>query len=176
MRQQHREPLDPPHENRQAAAVEPTVGQLRAKVGVLVVDDDHLVRIMVQLGLERNGFEVWLAPNGREAIELYREQREHIAVVLLDVRLPGLDGPSTLDALRKLHPEVRACFMSGATGDYEPDELIRRGAAYVVAKPFLLNDLANILRLLAHGAPVDLLRPARYAKGEPGEKCIFGRQ
>jgi CheY-like chemotaxis protein len=141
-----------------------------------VVDDDHLVRIMVQLGLERNGFEVWLAPNGCDAIELYREQREHIAVVLLDVRLPGLDGPATLDALRKLNPEVPACFMSGETGDHEPEELIRRGAAYVIAKPFLLNDLANILRLLAHGAPVDLLRPAGYARGEPPVRSVQGRQ
>lgn len=79
-------------------------------------------------------------------------------MVLLDVRMPGLDGLETLDALRKRDPEVRACFMSGDTGSYEPDELVQRGAAHVIAKPFLLNDLANILRLVAHGVPADLIR------------------
>jgi len=121
-----------------------------------VVDDDHMVRIMVQLGLERNGFDVWLAPNSREAIDLYRAHREHIAVVLLDARMPGLDGPQTLDALRELNPEVLACFMSGDTGACKPEELRHHGAAYI-AKPFFLNNLANTLRQLAHGVPTDLL-------------------
>ena len=126
------------------------------KPGVLVVDDEHLVRVMVQLGLERSGFDVMAACDGREAIELYRAHREDIAVVLLDVRMPGLDGPKTLDALRQLDPNVSACFMSGDFGAYDPDQLIERGAAYVIAKPFFLDELANILRLLVNGASADL--------------------
>lgn len=115
------------------------------KPGVLVVDDDRLLRLLVQLALERDGFEVCLAPSGREAIELYRQQYESIAVVLLDVRMPDLDGPATLDGLRIINPDVLACFMSGDTGDYEPAELLRRGAAHVFAKPFHLPHLANFL-------------------------------
>lgn len=133
------------------ATVAPSVPPFDEKLGVLVVDDEHSVRTAVQLGLERNGFHVWLAANGREAIQLYRKHRECIAVVLLDVCMPGLDGPATLDALQELDPGVRACFMSGNTGEYKPDELLQRGAAYFIDKPFRLNDLVNILRLLAHG-------------------------
>lgn len=136
---------------------EPTAQLPREKPGVLVVDDDHLVRIMVQLGLERNGFDVWLACNGREAVDLYRAHRDSIGVVLLDVCMPGLDWPATLDALRQLNPEVLACFMSGGPGHYEPEDLRRRGAVCVIAKPFLLNELASTLRLLTHGVPADLL-------------------
>jgi CheY-like chemotaxis protein len=124
-----------------------------------VVDDEHLVRIMVQLGLERNGFDVWLASDGREAIRLYRKHRGRIAVVLLDVCMPGLDGPRTLDALRELNPEVPACFMSGNTGAYDPEELRRRGAASVIAKPFRLDQLASVLWLLVRGEPADRLPP-----------------
>jgi len=148
--------MEPPDRKSQVADVEPTVRPCE-KPGVLVVDDDHMVRIMVQLGLEQNGFDVWLAANGREGIDLYGAHREHIAVVLLDVRMPGLDGPQTLDALRGLNPEVLACFMSGDTGAYKPEDLRHYGAAYIIAKPFLLDDLVNILRLLAHGVPADLL-------------------
>ena len=81
---------------------EPTVRLYREPPGVLVVDDDHLVRVLAQMGLERDGFEVWLAANGREAIDLYRTHRKDISVVLLDVCMPDLDGPHTLDALRTL--------------------------------------------------------------------------
>jgi len=165
MRQQHRKVMVPPVKKSQKALADPTVRQLRNKPGVLVVDDEHLVRIMVQLGLERNGFDVWLAPNGREAVDLYRAHREEIAVVLLDVRMPGLDGPRTLDALRELNPEVLACFMSGDTGDYNPEELRHHGAAHIIAKPFLLDDLANILRLLAHGVSAELLPSGGVCRG-----------
>jgi CheY-like chemotaxis protein len=120
---------------------------------------------MVKLGLERSGFDVWSASNGREAIRLYRTHRDSIAVVLLDVRMPGLDGPATLDALRELNPDVLACFMSGDPGAYEPEGLRQRGAAHVFAKPFHLDELAKALRLLAHGVPADLLTSGGGCRG-----------
>jgi CheY-like chemotaxis protein len=156
MRQPPSKLSDPPDGKNQAGASEPTVRQPCEKPVVLVVDEDHLVRIMLQLGLERNGFDVWLARCGREAIDLYRRHSEEIAVVLLDVRMPGLDGLRTLEVLRELNPEVQACFMSGDTGPCKPEELLQHGAAYAIAKPFLLDDLANILRLMAQGVPADL--------------------
>jgi CheY-like chemotaxis protein len=157
MRPLNRKLNRPAAEGSEPAGAESTGRQSRAKPGVLVVDDEHLVRIMVQLGLERNGFEVWLASSGREAIQLYRKHRGRIAVVLLDVCMEGLDGPQTLDALRELNPSVLVCFMSGDTGAYRPEELRQRGAAYVIAKPFRLDQLANTLRLLVHGVSADLL-------------------
>jgi CheY-like chemotaxis protein len=145
--------IDPPAGSTEAAEGEPTAGQSRAKPGVLVVDDDHLVRIMVQLGLEYHGLNVWLASDGHEAIEVYRHYQDSIDVVLLDVRMPGLDGPQTLDILRELNSQVLVCFMSGEMGDYEPEQLRQRGAAHVITKPFYLSELATTLRLLAHSVP-----------------------
>jgi DNA-binding NtrC family response regulator len=98
-----------------------------------------------------------LAPDGREAIDLYRAHKEDIAVVLLDVRMPGLDGPQTLDALRDLNSEVLACFMGGDGGTHAPDELVERHAAHVIAKPFMIDDLVDILRRLTHGVPAVVL-------------------
>lgn len=115
---------------------------------VLVVEDDDLVRIMLRLGLERHGFRVSMATDGAEALEMYRENMAVIDVVLLDVCMPGLDGPRTLDALRRVNPAVAACFMSGHSGSYEPAELLRRGARHVFAKPFLLDDVAKKLHAL----------------------------
>jgi CheY-like chemotaxis protein len=153
MRPLERKPIDPPVENGQTAKGGPAVQQRSEKLGVLVVDDEDFVRIMVQLGLEHNGFDVWLASNGREAIQLYQTHRERIAVVLLDLRMPVMDGPQTLDALRELNPEVRVCIMSGDMGSDGPEGLRQRGAAHVIAKPFRLDRMANVLRLLANGEP-----------------------
>jgi CheY-like chemotaxis protein len=163
-------PLDrklilPPAATSQAAEAEPTARQVHERTGVLVVDDDHLVRIMVRRGLERDGFDVWLASNGREAIRLYRAHRDRIAVVLLDVHMPVLDGPATLDALRSLNPEVPVCFMSGDTGDCDPQEQFRRGATGIIAKPFYINQLANHLRLLTQGVPAGRLLSAGGCSG-----------
>lgn len=153
MRQESFANLDPsPDSNRSA---EPVEIESPEKLGVLVIDDDHQVRLMVQLGLERNGFDVWSASNGREAIELYRRVRNRIAVVLLDVRMPDMDGPATLDALHALNPDVPAFFMSGDSGKYEPEDLFQHGAAGLIAKPFQLDQLVGLLRSISNGGPGD---------------------
>ncbi len=174
MRQVQREPGDSPDGMSLAATAEPTVRQHCEKPGVLVVDDEHMVRIMVQLGLEQYGFDVVLAQNGREAIELYRRQMDEIAVVLLDVRMPGLDGPQTLKLMRELNPDVLACFMCGDTVADKLKELFQRGGAYVIAKPFRLDDLANILRLMANRMPAERLTPGRVCQGKSGKKPDCG--
>jgi CheY-like chemotaxis protein len=130
--------------------------------GVLVVDDCELMRLMMRLALERAGFRVLLATTGEEAIDVFREHRTTIAAVLLDVQMPGLDGPRTLDALVDLDPEVRSCFVSGDTGEYTPEDLIRRGARAVFFKPFRVIDLADAVRRIVNGEPpvgIDSRRP-----------------
>lgn len=143
------------------AVVEPIADRTIKKNSVLVADDDHMVRLSVQLGLERSGFDVYLASDGLQAIDLYQENREEIAIVLLDVQMPLLDGPNTLDRLRALGIDVPVCLMSGDTGPYMRDDLVKRGASCIIAKPFLLSDLAKTLRQLTHGSPTASRVPER---------------
>lgn len=117
---------------------------------VLVVEDDSAVRTMLNLALELHGFQVLLAANGLEAVDLYHQWQEAIALVLTDVQMPDLDGPSTLAALQRLNPEVRCCFMSGHTGKYSAGQLLAMGAAHVLYKPFSsLHELAQTLKDVA---------------------------
>lgn len=136
------------------------------KRGVLVVESDHLVRCLLQLGLERDGFDVWVACSGREAIDVYRAHRDSIAVVLLAVRPRDQDGLATLDAMRCLTPDVVVCIVNSSAADYGSEELRQRGAAHVVAKPFHLNSLADTLRQLMRGIPAEPL-----GRGEACEEC-----
>jgi CheY-like chemotaxis protein len=113
---------------------------------VLVVDDLALVREMLRAVLRFHGFQVRLAGDGREAIELYRRDHDTIALVLLDVQMPGLDGPEVLTALRTIEPDVRAFFMTGNAGPYVEDELLATGARRVFAKPLDISAVVAELR------------------------------
>jgi CheY-like chemotaxis protein len=161
MRQQYRRVIDPSDEECPATAAQATIHQPRHKPGVLVVDDDALIRSMLRSGLEQHGFKVWLAASGGEALAMYRQHWTAITVVLLDVRMPGKDGLQTLAALRRVAPDVLACFMSGDMGGYQPEELRERGARFVFAKPFSLEDLAQTLWLLVHESPSHRVPPCK---------------
>jgi CheY-like chemotaxis protein len=107
--------------------------------GVLVIDDDEFVRAALGAALRAGGFVPYLAAGGAEAVQLYREHRRKVGVVLLDVRMPGMDGPATLAALRGEGLEAPCCFMTAYSGDYTEEHLLGLGAAWVFAKPFLLG-------------------------------------
>ncbi len=118
--------------------------------GILVVDDEAGVRGLLNVVMRQRGFTVWLAGSGQEALEVYRRQREFIDVVLLDVRMPGLDGPQTLAALRAVNPQLRCCFMTGDPGVYQPSDLLAHGARHVFSKPFQMDEIIRVVRRLAH--------------------------
>jgi CheY-like chemotaxis protein len=120
--------------------------------GILVVDDEPAIRTLLQAALPRYGFQVFVAGSGLEAVTAYREHRTQIVAVLLDVQLPGLDGPQTLCILRAIDPQVRCCFMTGDPGDYTEEELLDMGAVRVFPKPFILLEMAQALKQLLDAA------------------------
>jgi DNA-binding response OmpR family regulator len=114
--------------------------------GILLVEDDLGLLHLVATALQREGFAVWPASSGRAALEIFQRERDRIDVALLDVRMPGLDGPHTLVELRRLHPDLACCFMSGYAGAYTTDDLLALGAIHCFDKPFRLEEVAQRLR------------------------------
>src|SRR5438093_10727266 len=96
----------------------------RESPGVLVVDDQAEIRALLPTILRHHGFTVWLAPGGPEAIELYRQQRDRVNLILLDVAMPDWDGPRTLKSIRRENPAAVICFVTGATAEYPDAALI----------------------------------------------------
>jgi DNA-binding response OmpR family regulator len=113
----------------------------------LVVEDQAIIRELLERGLRHHGFDVVLAANGEQAVDLYRALCQEVDLVLLDVQMPGLDGPQTLTALQKINPVVRCCFMSAFAAGYTEEDLRERGMAYI-HKPFALFELATLLNRL----------------------------
>jgi two-component system, OmpR family, response regulator len=119
---------------------------------VLVVDDEPAVLNLIDFALRYHAFTVRRAAGGEEAVRVFRRHRGTVAVALLDVQMPGMDGPQTLAALREVDPSVRCVFMSGNTGRYTAAELLARGAARVLQKPFSrLDEVMSAVREVARG-------------------------
>jgi two-component system, cell cycle sensor histidine kinase and response regulator CckA len=118
---------------------------------VLVVDDEMAIRDVTAATLESFGYRVLTASDGSEGIALYARNSD-IAVVITDMLMPVLDGPTTIRALRKLNPNVRIIGMSGytrqRTSGPAPDMMLQ--------KPFRAADLLNAIHsiLTLPGAPV----------------------
>ena len=110
---------------------------------VLVVDDDGSIRTIVGQYLEHCGFAVKLAASGAEALEIYRADPS--AIVLVDIRMPGLDGLATLAALKEINPDCACCMMSGGLDDSTGEELQTAGATVVIKKPFSPAQLRQLI-------------------------------
>ncbi len=139
---------EPAKAGRQTATYQAT-GTTDMFAGVLVADDEPAICALLKSVLTSSGFQVWTARHGEEAVECYQQHRDEIDVVLLDVFMPLLDGPQTLEALALLDPEVRCCFMSGHSGNYSLQRLRRMGASCFFLKPLDLAKTRDMLRLQA---------------------------
>ena len=113
---------------------------------VLVVDDETIVREVAVRILERAGFSVMSACDGREAVEVFRAHAHEIACVLLDVTMPNVDGPEALEALRAVRSDVRVLLSSGYTHAEVDRRVDRRTVAGFVAKPYRAAQLVDAVR------------------------------
>jgi CheY-like chemotaxis protein len=112
---------------------------------ILVVDDEPAFREMIRLILEEDGHEVLLAANGIEALKTLRADYQKLGLVILDLRMPGLDGLGVLKELRELAPHLPVLVTTGYASDEEKKEALAQGAQRVLEKPYRVNDLRTAL-------------------------------
>jgi CheY-like chemotaxis protein len=91
--------------------------------------------------LAHSGYEPLAVAGGGEAVALCRARPSGIAAAVLDVQMPGIDGPTALDALRALDSGLPCVFLTGAAAGYSEADLLARGACAVLPKPVSLADL-----------------------------------
>ena len=106
---------------------------------LLVVDDEDVVREVTQGMLEALGYEVLTAASGMEAIKLYAEQASQIALVLLDMAMPVMDGEKTLEQLRQLDPQTKVIFSSGYLDSGVAQRHSDRTAVGYIQKPYSVD-------------------------------------
>ena len=117
---------------------------------ILVVDDEESIREITRGTLETFGYQVLTASDGTEALAIYADRKNDIAIVLTDMVMPFMDGPSTIRALQRMNPQVKIIAASGLGHGQRAGDGVLEGVSYFLNKPYtaekLLRTLANILR------------------------------
>ncbi|GFO69627.1 hypothetical protein GMLC_32060 [Geomonas limicola] len=124
---------------------EMTVGEetVPGKGGIMLVDDEAIIRLSGHCLLEELGYQVYLAEDGEQALELYSRERSRIGLVILDMVMPKLSGKETFLRLKRLDPEVRVLFSSGFHREGTVHELLAIGAKGFIHKPYRLQNLSK---------------------------------
>lgn len=126
----------------------PEVSAEPARPLLLLVDDEPAVRRVATLILTRHGYDVLLASDGVEALEIYRERRGEIALVILDVTMPRMGGFTCYEQLVEMNPEVKVVLCSGYSLEDLEARFPRHPHVRFVQKPYRVEELLQAVRSL----------------------------
>jgi len=113
---------------------------------ILLADDEETIRNLGRRMLQRAGFEVIAAADGREAIEKFTKEKDAIRLVILDLTMPHLDGEACYREMRRLHPGVKVILSSGYNEQDVVNRFAGKGLAGFVQKPYTTEELLAKIR------------------------------
>ena len=113
---------------------------------VLLVDDEDMVIEGCREMLTKMGYNVSIARNGKDAIEIYKENQDKIDMVIIDMIMPELSGGETYDRLKEMNPDINVLLSSGHSINGQATEILERGCNGFIQKPFNINVLSMKLR------------------------------
>jgi CheY-like chemotaxis protein len=114
---------------------------------ILIAEDEQVTRESLKGMLEGYGYSIIEASDGQEAVDKFREQMDHISLVLLDVVMPLKSGKDAFDEIREIKPGIKVIFTSGYTGDMVKNRGIIESKAQFISKPVSPKELLAKIRL-----------------------------
>ena len=125
---------------------------IRGTGRILLVDDEAVIRNMAWTMLTQLGYEVVLAEDGTDAVDVYTDTWRDIDLVILDVVMPRMSGTKALGILKQINPDIRVLVSSGYTGGGEFRELADAGVMGTLQKPFVMSELSRrVAEVLGNG-------------------------
>ena len=119
---------------------------LRGKETILLVDDEGMIIDVGEEMLKALGYAVLVAKSGKEALELYRKNRDNIAMIILDMIMPDIGGGETYDRMKEMNPDIKVLLSSGYSIDGQAEEILQRGCNGFIQKPFNMKQLSRRIR------------------------------
>ncbi len=136
-----------PKENTSAERLKSPLGQGT----VLVVDDEPSVRTVVKRMLEKSGFDVLTANDGREGLERFKEHADEICLVILDMTMPYMNGEEVFREIKKIRKDIRVILSSGFNEQDATNRFAGKGLAGFIQKPFQIGKLLEKIREVMNG-------------------------
>ncbi|MCA1242386.1 response regulator [Stappia stellulata] len=122
------------------------LADLTGSATILLVEDEEAVRAFAARALSSRGYTVHEAASGAEALEIMEETGGEVDLVVSDVVMPEMDGPSLLRELRKTQPDLKIIFVSGYAEDAFEKNLPENEKFSFLPKPFTLKQLATVVK------------------------------
>ena len=113
---------------------------------ILVVDDEAAICETTKTSLETYNYKVLTASDGIEAVALYVQHREEISLVLVDMMMPSMDGPTTIRTLQKINPLVKIIAVSGLTSSDKVAAAASAGVKTFLEKPYTAKELLQTIK------------------------------
>ncbi|MBM3302648.1 MAG: response regulator, partial [Deltaproteobacteria bacterium] len=113
---------------------------------ILLVDDDNRIREMGKQVIEMGGYKVLITKSGEEALEVYSSHKEEIALVILDLIMPGMGGKRCLEELLRIDPNVKVLVASGYSSNGVAQVDKGSGARGFISKPYDAKDILTAIR------------------------------
>lgn len=110
---------------------------------VLIVEDEEILSIMLEKILVKLGYRVIKASNGQEGVDIFKKKFAEISGVILDMKMPLMDGKETFIAMKKIDKNVNALLSTGYGATEEAQEIIDLGAKGLLSKPYHINELSS---------------------------------
>ncbi|ASP33527.1 hybrid sensor histidine kinase/response regulator [Labrenzia sp. VG12] len=127
------------------------VADLTGSASILLVEDEEAVRAFAARALASRGYTVYEAGSGNEALEVMEETDGEVDLVVSDVVMPEMDGPTLLVELRKTRPDLKIIFVSGYAEDAFEENLPEGEQFFFLPKPFTLKQLATTVKDVLNG-------------------------
>lgn len=118
---------------------------------ILLVEDEDAVRMFSSRALKDKGYQVIEASNGESALEFLKQNASDIDLIITDVVMPKMDGPTLMEHVNQLNPGMKVIFISGYTEDSFRNALATNANVYFLSKPFNLKELAAMVKKVLHG-------------------------
>lgn len=113
---------------------------------ILVIDDEDVIVDVCQSILKKLGYQVIAARGGRAGIELYNREKDRIALVILDIIMPDMEGGRVFDAIREINPEAKVLLASGCSINDQASLILKKGGSGFIQKPFKIKQLSSLIR------------------------------
>ncbi len=119
--------------------------QASDKKTILVIDDEDVIRNLMKDVLEMLGYNVLLCSAPLDALELYREQRRSLDLILMDMMMPGMNGPELYREMNAIDNNNKVIVLSGYSMADEVEGMLSEGVIGFIQKPVTINKLKEVI-------------------------------
>jgi len=119
---------------------------------ILVVDDEPVMRHLAESILKESGYDIIFAENGKEGVEVFKENHDKITAVLLDLVMPKMSGKEAFLLMKEIDPDLKVLLASGFRKDDRVEALLKLGVCDFLQKPYTLIRLSEAIFKITYGA------------------------